>query len=304
MGILRRTGREPLPDEHLTFLTLGEGRELRRLVESAFAKAGHDVTVHRDHAVDRRGTSFGLWNIGAFCRGVDRSEWPELIDEHVRSVTTTPRALDELSREELEAAVHLRLVAVGSVPDADLLGYARQVAPGLLEVLAVDLPDSVATLQKEHLERLGTLWEVMEQGRANLRSVLAEGDVEARAVTSARGAFTSLTGTSFFTASLALLLPETVERFTGEADRGYGVLVAVPDRHQLFYRVVDGQGAGDALRHMFEWARSRFDRSAGALSPNVYWVHDRRWAQVTSMDGGKPRVWLRGDFAGAIKRSA
>jgi hypothetical protein len=25
---------------------------------------------------------------------------------------------------------------------------------------------------------------------------------------------------------------------------------------------------------------------------------------VTSLDGGRPRVWLRGEFAGAIKRSA
>jgi hypothetical protein len=304
MGILKRTSRAPLPDEHLTFLTLVEGRELRRLVEAAFAKTGHDVTVHSDLAVDRHGTSFALWNIASLCRGVDRREWPGLIDEHVRLVTTVPCGLDDLSRDELRDAVHLRLVAAGSVADTQLIGYARQIAPELLEVIAVDLPDSVATLDREDLAATGTLAELMERGRANLRRVLETTQIEPTTVPAGRGEFTSLTGDSFFTASLALLLPDTVDRFTGEADRGYGILVAVPDRHRLAYRVVDGPTTGDALRRMFDWARAGWDGSAASLSPNVFWVRDRRWSQVTSVDGGKPRVWLRGDVAGAIRQSA
>ena len=55
---------------------------------------------------------------------------------------------------------------------------------------------------------------------------------------------------------------------------------------------------------MFDAARWAFDEASGPLTPNVFWVRNRRWSQVTSVDGGKPRVWLRGEFAGAIKRSA
>ncbi|HEX6724538.1 MAG TPA: hypothetical protein VF073_04785, partial [Gaiella sp.] len=62
--------------------------------------------------------------------------------------------------------------------------------------------------------------------------------------------------------------------------------------------------ASSALRDMFDAARRTFHDASGPLSPNVYWVRGRRWSQVTSFDGGKPRVWLRGEFAGAIKRSA
>lgn len=304
MRILKRTSRAPLLDEYLSYFTIVEAREFRRLVEASFAKAGHDVTVYVDHVADRRGTTFGLWNIGAFCRGADRSQWAELIDEHVQRVTTPPRGLGELSPTELEAALYLRLVDAGSMPDADLLGYARQVAPGLLEVLAVDLPDSVAPLRRDGLAGLGTLRDLLERGRESLRSLLTDGGVAARTVTDARGPFTVLTGPSFFTASLALILPETVERFTDEVDRGDGVLVAVPDRHQLLYRVIDDPSAAEALDDMFEMARWAFDQSSGPLSPNVFWVRARRWAQVTSVDEGKPRVWLRGELAGVIEQSA
>ena len=55
-------------------------------------------------------------------------------------------------------------------------GYARQVVPGLLEVLAVDLPESVVTLSKDDLSGLGSLAELLERGRANLRALVA-GDV-------------------------------------------------------------------------------------------------------------------------------
>jgi len=303
MRILRRTGRTPLHDEHLTHFTLVEAREFRRLVAAAFAKVGHDVTVYPDRVEDRAGTAFGLWNIAALCRGVDRTEWRDLVGGHVESVTTPTRGLAELSPHEVRASLYLRLVDAASVSEPDRLGYARQVASGLLEVLAVDLPDSVVTLSRDDLAGLGTLAELLDRGRANLRALLA-GDVALGAVADARGSFTAVNDRSFFTASLALVLPEAVERISGEADRGPGILLAVPDRHQLLYRVIDAPSAAAALRDIFDAARWAFHEASGPLSPNVYWVRDRRWAQVTSVDGGKPRVWLRGEFAGAIKRSA
>jgi hypothetical protein len=300
MRILKRNGRTPLYDEHLTFFTLVEAREFRRLVASAFAKVGHDVTIHPDRVESRDGTAFGLPNIAALCTGTDRSEWADLVERHVESVTTPALTLGELSPDEIRAALYLRLVDAGSTPDP---GYARQVVPGLLEVLAVDLPESVVALSKDDLAGLGSLAELLEQGRANLRGLLA-GDVSLGAVADGRGSFTAVTDRSFFTASLALVLPEAVERISGERDQGRGILVAVPDRHQLLYRVIDAPTAASALREMFDAARWAYHDASGPLSPNVFWVRNRRWSQVTSVDGGKPRVWLRGEFAGAIKRSA
>jgi hypothetical protein len=258
------------------------------------------VTIYPDRVESRGGTAFGLWNIAALCRGVDREDWADLVERHVESVTTPGRTLDELSPEEVEAGLYLRLVDAGSVVEP---GYARQVAPGLLEVLAVDLPDSVVTLSKDDLGGLGSLAELLDRGRTNLRALVA-GDVALGAVADSRGAYTEVTDRSFFTASLALVLPEAVERISGEHDRGRGILVAVPDRHQLLYRVIDAPDAASALRDMFDAARWAVYDASGPLSPNVFWVRNRRWSQVTSVEGGKPRVWLRGEFAGAIKRTA
>jgi hypothetical protein len=300
MRILKRNGRTPLYDEHLTFFTLVEAREFRRLVASAFSKVGHDVTIYPDRVESRDGTAFGLPNIAALCSGADRSEWADLVGRHVESVTTPARTLDDLAPEEISAGLYLRLVDAGSVPEP---GYARQVAAGLLEVLAVDLPESVATLSKDDVAGLGSLAELLERGRANLHALVA-GDVSLGAVADGRGTFTAVTDRSFFTASLALVLSDAVERISGERDQGRGILVAVPHRHQLLYRVIDAPSATSALRDMFDAARWAFHDASGPLSPNVYWVRNRRWSQVTSVEGGKPRVWLRGEFAGAIKRSA
>jgi len=300
----RRTNHAPLHDEYLSYLTVAEAREFRRVVEASFARAGHDVTVHVDHVEDRRGTTFGLWNIAAFCRGADPSEWAGLIDEHVQRVTTPPVGLGELAPEEAEAALYLRLVEAGSVADAGRLAYARPVAPGLLEVLAVDLPDSVEPLPREALPALGTLHDLLERGRENLRALLSGEDVTAQTITGPAGPLTLVTSPSYFTASLALVLPDTVERFTGEVDRGDGVLVAVPDRHELLYLVIDDVRAADALEEMFGMSRWAFEQASGPLSPNVFWVHARSWEQVTTLDGGKPAVSLREELERVDGRSA
>ena len=294
MQLLSRTSRTPRMDEYLSFFTSVEATEFRRLVGSSFSKAGRDVTIQAEHVEDRTGTVFGLWNIAALCRGVDRSEWPDVIDDHVRRVTTPPRTLDDLADDELRTGLYLGLAREDSVPET--LRYARQVAPGLLEVLAVDLPDAVVTLGEDDRGAPGSLSELMEVGRANLRSLLGADDIGAETVTEGRNvSFTRVTGDSFFTASLALLVRETVLRFSGEDDWGRGVLVAVPHRRELLYRLVDGRSTAATLRAMFEAAREGFLRASGPLSPDVYHLRDRRWAPVTSVDGGRARVLVRGE---------
>jgi hypothetical protein len=282
-------------DEHLTYFTTAEADTFRELVRASFADVGRDVEVYTDHVDDRTGTTFSLWNIGALCAGRELHDWADLIDDHVRSVTTPTRVLEDLTPDELEARLYVQLVDAASVADPDLVGYAREVAPRLLEVISVDLPDAVVTPPEEDLKARGSLVGLLQRGRANLRSLLAADDV--RAATVAResgGRFTTVTGVPFFTASLALILPETIERFSRERDEGRGVLVAVPFRHQLLYRVIDGPDAAVALDTMFELARHRFMTNAGPVSPEVYWVRNHRWVPVTSMDGHRPRVNLDG----------
>lgn len=281
-------------DEHLTYFTVAQANQFRRVVERSFARAGRDVEVYPNRVEDRGGTTFQLWNIGALCIGAEPGDWAALVDDHVRLVTTPTRSLAELSQEELETGLHLRLVEAAAVSDPDALAYARVIEPGLFEVLSVELPDSVATPSREELAAYGTIGELITRGRENLLALLEGDGLRVEAVGErGQGRFTSVTGDSPFTASLALLLTETVERLTGEDDWGRGVLVAVPGRHRLLYRPIDTSDAARALQEMLQAAIRGFAGEPGALSPDVYWVRARSWVQVTSCAGGKPRV-LRG----------
>jgi hypothetical protein len=292
----RRT--EPEADGYLTYFTADEATELRRLVALSFASAGRDVDVYPDRIEDSGGTTIGLWNIGALCARADRHDWPALIDEHVRLVTAPPRHIADLSPEELEAGLCLRLVDTASVADPDGLGHSRIVAPGLREVLSVDMGDAMVTPSRDELEGREAIGWLLARARANLRAVLADGDLRAESVgADPDGLFTAVTGRSRLTASLALLLPETVEHFTGGDDWGRGVLVAVPFRHQLMYRPIDGPEAELALQHMLRAAQDSFHVGAGPLCPDVFWVRNSIWVQVSSSADGKPRL-LRGTGVG------
>ena len=302
MKLLKRRPPSRSFDAHLTYFTLVQANEFRRLVERSFAAAGHDVSVYGDRIEDRDGTTLGLWNIGQLCAGADRDDWPDLIADHVALVTAPPRGLGELTNDELEAALYLRLADAASVPAPDGLAHARVVVPGLLEVLSVDLGDSVVTPSRDELATRGALGEQLGRGRANLLSLLAADGPEAVIVgDGTAGRFATVTDASFFTASLALVLPEMVRRFTGEEHGARGTLVAVPGRHRLLYRPVDGRDAGEALRRMFDASRVDYRDAPGPLSPNVFWVRNNRWVPVTSLEGGKPRV-VPGELRDALKR--
>jgi hypothetical protein len=301
MTIFSRRGSTPLIDEHLTYFTVTEADDFRRIVATSFATVGRDVAVYPDHVEDSGGTTFGLWNIGALCAGAEPTEWPSLIDEHVQLVTTPPQDLADLSQEDLEDGLFLHLVQSGSLRNPDDLAYARVVAPGLLEVLAVDLPDSVATPSRAEVAERGMLGGMIDLARTNLQGLLASGTLDAEVVDTG-AAYTAVTGDSLFTASLALVLQDVIEHVSGETFEGHGTLVAVPFRKQLLYRPVDAPDAALALRSMLKEAFDGYRRQPGPLSPNVYWVRGNRWSQITSFESGKPRVVLDRGLRETLKR--
>lgn len=300
IGIFRRKAALRF-DEHLTYFTTEEAAEFRAVVSRSFAAAGREVTVYVDRAEDHGGTTFSLWNIGALCKGHDRGEWPGIVLDHARRVTTPVKDLADLTDDELTRNLYLRVVEEASVPDRGALGYARVVAPGLLEVLSVDLPETVATPSEAELTAIDALDSLMELGRGNLRALLRSPSLAAETIHEHAGRFIAVVGESYFTASLALLLPDVLERFGGERAPGRGVLLAVPNRHTLLYRPVDGKDAALALHQMFEMARRGFAEQAGPLSPEVYWVRNHRWVPVTSTAGGRPKVHLGSGLRDAFR---
>ena len=103
MRLLNRTPPRQA-DAELTYFSVSEANDFRRLVERSFAAAGREVTVFPDRVEDRSGTTFRLWNIGALCVGASPSDWPALVDDHVRLVTTPTRELSDSRRRRSSRA--------------------------------------------------------------------------------------------------------------------------------------------------------------------------------------------------------
>lgn len=294
MGLFRRSRRaegqaveERDPDLPLS---VTDAARLRSLVREVFAEAGVEVVVHADHVVDDGGMEFGLWNLALLCVDQPASAWPETVAAHVDNVRRPTPLLTDLSEDELRRSTYLRLVEGTGVP-VDWDPSARLIGDALRVALSVDLPTTVMTPDAQQWARIGGSDRWREIGTANLRALLVSDDVVHQVVdTGDEGRFDVVMGDSFFTASLALLGEELVQRFAPRTDTSRGLLLAVPFRHQVAWRVVDGPEAAVALLHLFRFALGGVTDSPGPLSPHVYWVRGGEWRQLTDLSGESASV--------------
>lgn len=286
-------------------MSLAQADRLRGLVRTVFAERGREVTVYADHMVDDQGTQFGLWNLAALCSGEPDREWRGLVERHVSALIAPKPTVEDLTDDELRPMVRARLLERTSLPNPERHPHAVELAGQLVEILCVDLPDSVLTpAEAEFSRRGGALGPWLDVGRANLRAELADAELEHEPVTpdDGLGRFDVLLGDSVYTASFALFLPELLAR-AGRADRGRGVLVTLPSRNQVAFRVVDGDGPDHAmaLQHLFRFAMAGYDGAPGGLSPHVYWVRDGAWRQATGFDEeGQPAIHVDEELGRAL----
>lgn len=312
MGLFRRKKAGPAerghegPEESGLDEALPLGRRqadrLRSMVRETFAEHGREVTVYADRVEDDEGAEFGLWNLATVVRSMPERQWREVVLHHVRSVGEPPPDIEELPVRDLEALTHLRVVEAAGIPDGwhpsgELLGE------DVLTVLTVDLPEMVSTPPETFWEPRGGVERWRRLGLANLRALVMSDELEHRRISPETGAggFDVVVGDSFFTASTALVADDLARRFTGVAPGERGVLVAMPYRHQVAFRVIEpGAAAALSLHHLFQFALSGFADGAGPVSPHVYWFHQGRFEQVTRVVDGHPEVHLDHDLAAAL----
>jgi len=276
--MFRLGGRSADPDLPLT---RRDARRLRALVEQAFARHGHPVEPGGNHVRDAEGSEFGLWNLAAVCASERPADWPGIVDDHV-AVVVRPRAgLDDLDDASLEAATVLRLYGRDELPPG-WAPTAPALTDDLVAVPTLDLPREVVTPSEDVLARRGPLDRWREVGLLALeeRARTDELHLELVAPGEPDGGIHVVLGESSYVASLALVL-DTLLRRHDAADRGHGVLVVTPSRHQLAYRVVDGPGCVEAIGHLVQLAQHGFAEAPGPVSPHVHWVHEGRWTQLT-----------------------
>ena len=150
-----------------------------------------------------------------------------------------------------------------------------------MTVPCVDLPEKVAVAAEQFYEERGGFDRWWQIGLDNLQQLLWDEPLEHFPVglDSELPQFQVVRGESVMVASFALFLTELLAGL-GEPDLGRGVLVAVPERRQVLYRVVRGAEALPAVGEMAIVARSVHRSTAGALSPHVFLVDGEGWHQL------------------------
>ncbi|KRA32483.1 hypothetical protein ASD81_13045 [Nocardioides sp. Root614] len=251
----------------------------------AFAELGLEVVIHPDHAVDDTGRQFGFWNIATQCADERRPEWRRLIREHVRRVVASldaPDPFEGIDRDEAASRTFARLYPDDALPSLEDYPHS-QFAPGIVEMLALDLPETVAVFNRENAARLGNWESIRAHGVANLAALPAE-----RLETldgPGGGRFTALLGDSVYTGSRALLLPGLATQLTGEDVSDFGWLMSVPNRHQVVWHMIRDSSVITALNGMAHFTVMGFSDSPGPVSPHVYWWDGSGYEQLTRIDG-------------------
>jgi hypothetical protein len=148
-----------------------------------------------------------------------------------------------------------RLMAEETV-GLEMLAYRRPVADGIVEVLNLDLPESVLTLSDERVERFGGLEVVRTHAMRNLRAVTF---ARLQVLEHEGGRITLLGDESMFTASTMLILDEVVARIEPPFNPEDGILVSVPFRHQLNVHAPRDSSVIPSLQLLTQFTKTGFD---------------------------------------------
>lgn len=251
-------------------LTATQQDRLRQLARRSPAFIGMRVVVHDNHVEVTHPESLvlGFESISATLAGAPAGQWPELVDEHFRRII----ALGTGDRSDVEGPTesvlpHTRLYLTTSTSEAaEVASYGVELAPGLLQVLAFDRPDTIVIMTDEDVRRHG-FDRLYDAGAQNLAGELPDRFLEAgNGVYYLRG--------SDYVSALLLVIPWVIETVTGVADAPYGALVAIPARDQLLFHVLrdeNAAGALAALEEIGQLAAECYENSSHQLSSLVYW---------------------------------
>lgn len=296
------------PDPVFPFFTEAQGARFRGLAQQEFARAGVEVVPHAERLDAADGQQFGLGNLAASCHNAPQGErdWPDLIERHVATILRAVGNDDvaEMAQDEAMARVCLRLLGTTTMPPQwhEWYRYARPVGGDLVEVLALDFPESVTVLRDEDVQRFGE----DSLRAAALEHLLGEPVDSYDVHEGPHGESVHVVlGDSVFTASKVLVLDDLLRRTVGEHDFADGVLVAVPFRHQLAFHPIQDSGVVGALQTLAGFAATGYTDGVGALSPFVYWWRRGRLTQLSFLtDDHRIEIHVGDEFGDLLNRLA
>jgi hypothetical protein len=118
----------------------------------------------------------GFWNLAADCHKYPQRMWPRIIAEHARLGLIDPSQdfFKGMSHKEVLRHTYVRLFATDSLPDPSWYPYAREVAPGIVELIALHRRRMSFWFRDEDVERFGGVDVLREAGLGNLRILPVE----------------------------------------------------------------------------------------------------------------------------------
>ncbi len=273
------------------------GKAVRDLVIAEFAR--HDITATLDDTGDEyalhlsNGSIAFLDNMIANAREIERDEWPQFVSYMVTAQLEAQNRTEpeDMSEDELRQRIRTRLLS--DVED-DLVdtSYARAFAPGIVQALCVDYPDTVTTLPSSALDSVAmTVDDLFAQGQANTDAEPIGEQFEINEFVK------GLTGDSLFIASKAANLGALVPEVTGTAP--LGIVFAIPNRSLLLYSVITQDEWINQLMGVVQTADSLsfspdFHHPGGLVSPyTYYWAPDGTVERIGGRqgeEGGEPKL--------------
>ncbi|AIE83834.1 hypothetical protein [Fimbriimonas ginsengisoli] len=235
---------------------------------------------------DTSGKVYGIVNLAQICNQMPMDDWDSEIEPFLDRIRGAHSEAEvPASFEEVRPILRVRLFAAESVDPSMLV--TKQVAPGFITCLAVDLPDKILTVSPERAAGYGVpLEELFDIGFTNV--MLTSGVERREFQVSDEAEIVSLSSDDYFVASIALVLT----KFLG-IEPPYGRLVAVPARHQSLSVSLTKASALGALGPLIHATRGMFRDGPGSISPYVYWVLGDRWERL-EVEIGEEGVGVEG----------
>lgn len=278
-------------------LPAAEADKLRRLVEGELGQRSINADVSGDHVEFPDGQVYGLSKVASQVSFAPSSMWPEIVSAHFEPILDEGPELEQLSVPDLLTAVHIRLVSNTAFPQVSQWPHAFPVTDDLFKTMCFDLPKELVTPDHEFFAARGGIEQFTETAWANLYAVLRRKDLKSSTYHIPEGGeFDVVYSQSWFTASLSLLLAETMAYTRKQHRSPAGTLVAVPTRHHLAWAPVEGPEILQSLNYLAAYAYQCYRDGPGSLTPTLYWVRGDEWRPVSSVVDGRPHIELASDL--------
>lgn len=211
--------------------------------------------------------TFGLQNLAQACRKVPTTKWSTTVARHFQALFRLQDDESELAAKVRDYdAIESRLRVRLSDREGAKGEVIRQIARGLHAELVLDAPTYLRSVARSEARA----WRRSEDALFSVATANTVHDdpgqdmllagCEARVVESR--------SSSYHHASRALGLVHSVP----SAERPYGLLFVVPNRHVLGHHVIDDRSMLDAAAAMISLAAERFRDGPGSISPHLYWA--------------------------------